>query len=301
MIDHVAHDDGNEHRADVNGEAEAADLREPDADEVADADAEHEQQEAVDEVVGVGVVMCVIGILLLDLLDELVAQMIFDDELAGDRSAKERAEDEAEGRGGDGDRRSADRAGGVKVGADTGRGAGAADHRDGAAGKAEERVLAHEGHHAAADHILQNDHHDAQDEQHDDGLAALEQQRDAHGEADCCKEHDHEDGLQRVIEGDDCRPGGIKNGVEDREAKAADQGSGNAEATEHGDILRQHQAERVHRCAKGQGMVHIELDLCHVVWKPPSVNDISLRHSPEGTHGKCGAGEGIGHSAPVIG
>ena len=35
-------------------------------------------------------------------------------------------------------------------------------------------------------------------------------------------------------------------------------------------------------------------------WKPPSVNDISLRHSPEGTHGECGAGEGIGRPVPGI-
>ena len=50
--------------------------------------------------------------------------------------------------------------------------------------------------------------------------------------------------------------------------KTADQGSGDAEAAEHGDLLRQHQAEGVHGGAKREGMVHIELDLCHV-GEPP--------------------------------
>ena len=42
MVDHVAHDDGHEHRTDVNGEAEAAEVREQNADDVADAGAEHQ-------------------------------------------------------------------------------------------------------------------------------------------------------------------------------------------------------------------------------------------------------------------
>ena len=74
--------------------------------------------------------------------------------------------------------------------------------------------------------------------------------------------------MQRVVKGDDRRARGIEDGVEDREAQTADQGSGDAEAAEHGELLRQHQTEGVHGGAKGQGMVHIELDLCHV-WEPP--------------------------------
>ena len=57
-------------------------------------------------------------------------------------------------------------------------------------------------------------------------------------------------------------------GGEESEAQTADQGSGDAEAAEHGELLRQHQTEGVHGGAKREGMVHIELDLCHV-WEPP--------------------------------
>ena len=268
VVDHVAHDDGHEHRTDVNGEAEAAEVREQNADDVADAGAEHQQQETVDKVIGVGVVMRVVDILFHRLLCELVAQVVLDDELAGDRAAEERAEDEAERRRRDGDRRAADGTGCIKVRANTRRCAGAADHRDGAAGETVERIFAHERHHAAADDILQNDHHNAQNKEHDDGFAALEQHRNADGEADGRKEEDHKDRLQRVVKGDDCRARGIEDGVEDREAQTADQGSGDAEAAEHGELLRQHQTEGVHGGAKREGMVHIELDLCHV-WEPP--------------------------------
>lgn len=92
---------------------------------------------------------------------------------------------------------------------------GAANHRDRAAGETVERIFAHERHHAAADDILQNDHHNAQNKEHDDGFAALEQHRNADGEADGRKEEDHKDRLQCVVKGDDRRARGIEDGVED--------------------------------------------------------------------------------------
>lgn len=50
--------------------------------------AEHQQQETVDKVIGVGVVMRVVDILFHRLLCELVAQVVLDDELAGDRAPR---------------------------------------------------------------------------------------------------------------------------------------------------------------------------------------------------------------------
>ena len=250
VVDHIAHDNGHEHRADVDREVEAEELRQPCGDDAADAHAEQHQQEAVDKVVGVGGEMCIVGVLFRDLLDDLIAQVVLDDELARDRAAEERAEDEAERRRRDGDRRADDGTGRIKVRTNTRRRAGAADHRDRAAGETEERIFAHQRHHTAADGILQNDHHNAQNEEHDNGLAALEQQRNADGKADGREEHDHKDRLQRVVKGDDRRACCVKNGVEDRKAQTADQRGGNAEAAEHGDLLRQHQTEGIHGCAK---------------------------------------------------
>ena len=115
-------------------------------------------QEAVDKVVGVGGEMCIVGVLFRDLLDDLIAQVVLDDELAGDRAAEERAEDEAERRRRDGDRRAADGTGRVKVRTNTRRRAGAAHQGDRAAADAQKGILPKQGHDAAPQEILYGDH-----------------------------------------------------------------------------------------------------------------------------------------------
>ena len=269
VVDEVADRDSHEHGADVGREIEAAELRESCGDIAAEADAEREHQKAEHKAVGVRGEVCVVGVLLvLAALGKLLAQMVFDNKMTGDGTAEDGTKNETEGRRRNGDGRSADRARGVEVGADGRGGAGPADHGDGAAAEAVERVFAHERHHAAADGVLQKDDDDAQREQQHHGSAALDKHGDAHGEADGGEEQDHEDRLERFVKGDDRKTGGIEQGVEQREAQSADKRSGHAEAPERRELSRQRRAEPVHNGAECEGMVHIELDLSHGVVPP---------------------------------
>ena len=53
-VHHVADEHGDEHRADVSGEGEAGERREPYADLIADADGQQKKHEALDKTRAVG-------------------------------------------------------------------------------------------------------------------------------------------------------------------------------------------------------------------------------------------------------
>ena len=271
-VHHVADDHGDEHRADVSGEGEAGERREPYADLIADADGQQKKHEALDKARAVG--------------DEALVlagnvgrkgsrrggaagghrsgtQIVLFDETLGRRAAHQRTGHETERCRRDGNDAAADHARGFKVGAERRRRARAADQSDGAAADTEQRIAPEERHHAAAKEVLQRDHHNGDGKAQDDSFAALEQRGDTDREADGGEEHDHKNGLQRRVEVDGRDAHGIENTVEDGKAQSTDQRSGDAVAAQQRDLVGDDAAQPEQESAQSNGVVHIEFDRQH--------------------------------------
>ena len=134
---------------------------------------------------------------------------------------------------------------------------------DGAAADTEQRIAPEERHHAAAEKVLQRDHHNGDGKAQDDSFAALEQRGDTDREADGGEEHDHKNGLQRRVEVDGRDARGIENAVEDGKAQSADQRSGDAVAAEQRDLVGDDAAQPEQESAQSNSVVHVEFDRQH--------------------------------------
>ena len=106
-----------------------------------------------------------------------------------------------------------------------------------AAADAQQRITAKHLHHAAAEEILQRDHHNRHNQTQYNSFAALEQSGNADCKADRCKEHDHEDGLQCAVKGDRGNACRVENTVENRKAQAANQRSRNTISVEQSHLV----------------------------------------------------------------
>ena len=133
----------------------------------------------------------------------------------------------------------------------------------GAAADTEQRVTPKESHHAAAEKVLQRDHHNGDGKAQHHGFAALEQRGDADGKADGGEEHDHKDGLQCRVESDGCDTHGIENAVENGKAESADQWGGDAVAAEQRDLVGDDAAQPEQESAQSNSVVHVEFDRQH--------------------------------------
>ena len=151
--------------------------------------------------------------------------------------ADQRAGYKAECRRRDGNDAAADRTRGLKIRTESRGCAGAADEGDRAAADAQQRITAKHLHHAAAEEILQRDHHNRHNQTQYNSFAALEQSGNADCKADRCKEHDHEDGLQCAVKGDRGNAGRVENTVENRKAQAANQRSRNTISVEQSHLV----------------------------------------------------------------
>ena len=245
-VHHIANDHGDEHRADVRGKGQICQCREPHADLISDADRQQEQHEALDKARTVCDKTLVFtrhisgkadALRAADGSHRLRAQIMFFNQAACCRATHQRAGYKAECRRRDGNDAAADRTRGLKIRTESRGCAGAADEGDRAAADAQQRITAKHLHHAAAEEILQRDHHNRHNQTQYNSFAALEQSGNADCKADRCKEHDHEDGLQCAVKGDRGNAGRVENTVENRKAQAANQRSRNTISVEQSHLV----------------------------------------------------------------